>query len=262
MLSSNSPFESGDDGASSPAQGNNLLLRIVSAIVLAPVALIVAWLGGWLFALFWGIAAIVVLWEWVLLLAGPDHRLRGGTAAAAAIFVLSERRLWITGGILYAGVLLFAPLMLRYGGDFGFSAIIFVFAVVWTTDILGYCGGRAFGGPKLAPAVSPKKTWSGAVSGAVGATAVGAGTAVWLGFGKFAVLAAVAFLLSIATQGGDLMESAIKRRFGAKDASHLIPGHGGVMDRLDGFWAAALVACLIGLARGGFDDTARGLLLW
>lgn len=280
---------SGDSGAGQPARRNNLLLRVVSAIVLAPLALVAAWLGGWPFAVFWGVAAIVVLWEWLLLVAGPDYRLMffssastlaaavlvarlvrpamaipvvGAGVLAAAVFAPPERRLWSAGGVLCAGVLLVAPLLLRYDGNFGFAAIIFVFAVVWTTDILGYFGGRTFGGPKLAPAVSPNKTWSGAVSGAVGAMAVGTGVAAGLGLSDVAALALIALLLSAAGQGGDLMESAIKRHFGVKDASHLIPGHGGVMDRLDGFWAAALVGCLIGLARGGFDGAARGLLVW
>jgi phosphatidate cytidylyltransferase len=112
------------------------------------------------------------------------------------------------------------------------------------------------------PAVSPKKTWSGAVAGTLGAMIV----AVLLakGFGTFSTgaIALVALLLSVVAQFGDLLESWIKRRFGAKDASQLIPGHGGVMDRLDGFWAAALAGCLIGLLRGGFGGAPAGLLVW
>lgn len=288
-MAGNEPLPNSGNGAGEPVRGNNLLLRIVSALVLAPLALIAAWLGGWPFALFWGVAATVVLWEWLLLVAGPDRQLMffscasmlsaavlvarlvrpavaipvmGAGVLASAIFAPRERRLWVAGGVLYAGVLLLVPLLLRYDSGFGFFALLFVFAVVWTTDILGYFGGRAIGGPKLAPAVSPKKTWSGAISGAAGAMAVGAGLAVALGFSDVAVLAVIAFVLSAVAQGGDLMESAIKRHFGVKDASHLIPGHGGVMDRLDGFWAAALAGCLIGLARGGFDGAARGLLVW
>jgi phosphatidate cytidylyltransferase len=288
-VAGNEPLPNSGNGAGEPVRGNNLLLRIVSALVLAPLALIAAWLGGWPFALFWGVAATVVLWEWLLLVAGPDRQLMffscasmlsaavlvarlvrpavaipvmGAGVLASAIFAPRERRLWVAGGVLYAGVLLLVPLLLRYDSGFGFFALLFVFAVVWTTDILGYFGGRAIGGPKLAPAVSPKKTWSGTISGAAGAMAVGAGLAVALGFSDVAVLAVIAFVLSAVAQGGDLMESAIKRHFGVKDASHLIPGHGGVMDRLDGFWAAALAGCLIGLARGGFDGAARGLLVW
>ena len=145
---------------------------------------------------------------------------------------------------------------------YGFQAIIYLFAIVWATDIAAYFCGRAIGGPKLAPSISPKKTWSGAIAGTFGAIAVAAIIARLFGSIELVPFCGVAFLLSAVAQLGDLMESAIKRKFGAKDASHLIPGHGGVMDRLDGFWAAALLACLIGLIRGGIDAPARGLLLW
>jgi len=278
---------SGDAG--SPLSGSNLASRVVSAAVLAPLALVSAYFGGWVFALFWAIAAIIVLWEWTTLVVGSQYRLMfsscGGALAAsgfvawlgrpiaaflmlglgalsAAIFAPDERRLWVTAGIGYAGTMLLAPMFLRADGDFGFAAIVLLFAVVWTTDILGYFAGRAFGGPKLLPAVSPKKTWSGAIAGSVGS--VVAAFLVMNLFGSFnkPAIAVIALLLSAVAQLGDLLESWVKRRFGAKDASHFIPGHGGVMDRLDGFWAAALTACLIGLLRGGFTGPGRGLLLW
>ena len=220
---------------------NNLVLRIVSAIVLAPVAIYVAYLGGWVFAIFWGLAAGAVLWEWLKLVSG------GG---------------WIVAGIFYAGALLAAPLILRNDPELGFMAMILLFAIVWTTDIFGYFAGRAFGGPKLMPAVSPKKTWSGALAGTLGAMIVAVLVASAFGHFNLVAIATLALMLSVVSQLGDLLESWIKRHFGAKDASQLIPGHGGVMDRLDGFWAAALVACLVGLLRGGFDGATRGLLLW
>ena len=268
---------------------NNLALRIISAAILAPLALLTAYLGRWPFALFWGVAAIAVLWEWVVLVAGPSYRLMfsccaGGVAIAgfvgwlgrpiaavlmvglgalaAAIFAPPERRLWVTVGIGYAGAMLLAPTFLRADDVYGFVAIVLVFAIVWTTDILGYFAGRAFGGPKLLPAVSPKKTWSGAVAGMVGAIMIALVVAGLFGsFNKLAIVV-IALVLSVLTQVGDLFESWVKRQFGAKDASHLIPGHGGVMDRLDGFWAAVVAGCLIGLSRGGFDEPARGLLVW
>ncbi|MGC1696666.1 MAG: CDP-archaeol synthase [Pseudolabrys sp.] len=220
---------------------SNLTLRVVSAAVMAPLALFTTYLGGWPFALLWVAAALAVLWEWIKLVVGPG---------------------WIVAGIAYAGVLLVAPLVLRSDSEFGLLAMLILFGVVWTTDVLGYFAGRAFGGPKLMPTISPKKTWSGAIAGTLGAMIV----AVLLAksFGSFHVIAIalVALLLSMMAQLGDLFESWIKRRFGAKDASQLIPGHGGVMDRLDGFWAAALVACVIGLLRGGFGNPAAGLLVW
>ena len=168
----------------------------------------------------------------------------------------------VIAGIFYAGVMLAAPLILRAEAEFGFLVMLLLFAIVWTTDIFGYFAGRAFGGPKLMPAVSPKKTWSGAVAGTLGAMIVAVLVAGLFGSFNMIAIAGIALLLSVVSQLGDLLESWVKRQFGAKDASQLIPGHGGVMDRLDGFWAAALVACLIGLLRGGFDAPARGLLVW
>jgi phosphatidate cytidylyltransferase len=217
------------------------VLRIVSALVLAPLALAAAYFGGWPFALFWAVASVAVLWEWAKLVSGA---------------------LWIVAGVFYAGTLFAAPVLLRSDAEFGLLAILLLFAIVWATDILGYFAGRAFGGPKLWAAISPKKTWSGAIAGTLGSTLIAA-VAVWA-LGRFhdGTFVGVALLLSVVAQFGDLLESWIKRKFGAKDASQLIPGHGGVMDRLDGFWAATLVGCLIGLARGGFDAPARGLLIW
>ena len=122
--------------------------------------------------------------------------------------------------------------------------------------------GRAIGGPKLLPAVSPKKTWAGAIAGTLGAMIVAVLVARLFGSFSTVAIAAVALLLSVCAQAGDLFESWVKRKFGVKDSSQLIPGHGGVMDRLDGFWAAAVVGCVIGLLRGGFDAPARGLLVW
>jgi phosphatidate cytidylyltransferase len=172
------------------------------------------------------------------------------------------RRLWVGAGVGYAGTMLIAPLLLRDDDIYGFAALVLLFAVVWTTDIFGYFAGRAFGGPKLMPSVSPKKTWSGAIAGVAGAMVVAMLVAAAFGGLNKIAFACLALLLSVLSQAGDLLESAIKRRFGAKDASGLIPGHGGVMDRLDGFWAAALAACVIGVLRGGFGDAARGLLIW
>ncbi|HET7911155.1 MAG TPA: phosphatidate cytidylyltransferase [Pseudolabrys sp.] len=268
---------------------NNLMLRVVSAAILAPLALLAAYAGGWPFALFWGIAALVVLWEWMTLVAGPGYRLMVSSCAAAiavadflawlgrpvtalcvvglgalagAIFAPGERRLWVIAGTGYAGGLALAPIFVRADNGFGFVAIVLLFAIVWTTDVIGYFAGRAFGGPKLWPAVSPKKTWSGAIAGTIAAVAVALLVAGQFGsFGRIAIVA-VALLLSIVAQGGDLLESWVKRRFDAKDSSQLIPGHGGAMDRLDGFWAAAVAGCVVGLFRGGFDEPARGLLIW
>jgi len=279
----------GNAGSPASAPSHNFLLRVVSAAIMAPIALAVAWLGGWPFAVFWGIAAIAVLWEWTTLVVGSRYPLMlsssagaiaiaalvgwrhrpiaavlliGLGALAATIFAPRERRSWVVAGVGYAGCLLLAPVILRSDHIYGLTAILLLFAVVWSTDIFAYFGGRAIGGPRLAPAISPKKTWSGAITGAAAAIVVSVALTGYTGTGDKGTIAVVALLLSIMAQLGDLLESWIKRQFGAKDASHLIPGHGGVMDRLDGFWAAALVGCVIGILRGGFDNAARGLLVW
>jgi phosphatidate cytidylyltransferase len=268
---------------------NNLLLRVTSAVVLAPLALVAAYVGGWPFAIFWGVAALVVLWEWMTLVLERSYRalmsscavaivvadflawlgrpvaalcIVGLGALAGAIFAPSERRLWVIAGTGYAGGLALAPVILRADSTFGFAMIALLFGIVWTTDVFGYFAGRAFGGPRLWPSISPKKTWSGAVAGAIGAVGVAPLIASQFGaFDRIAIVAA-ALLLSIVAQAGDLFESWVKRQFNAKDSSHIIPGHGGVMDRLDGFWAAAVVGCVVGLMRGGFDEPARGVLIW
>lgn len=265
----------------------NLLLRVLSASVLAPLAIAVAYWGDWPFAVFWAIAALAVWWEWVRLI---DPRGSQGALALGACALLLEALLaasdrvdkaliiillalfgiavtatkharWIAGGIVYASALLIAPLVIRADQAFGFQAILLLFAIVWSTDIGGYFGGRALGGPKLAPAISPKKTWSGAIVGT--AVAVGAALAIgrWQG-SPITPIALIAVFLSIASQAGDLFESAFKRHFDAKDASGLIPGHGGVMDRLDGFIFAALVAAVFGVLRGGLESAGRGLIAW
>jgi phosphatidate cytidylyltransferase len=270
-------------------RGSELALRVCSALVLVPLAIATAYVGGWPFAVFWGIAAMGVLWEWTSLAAGSDKRsvlMIGGASLAlalalvvaehllAAVIVLAistlgaaalapaERRTWVAGGIPYAGALGVAPIVLRSDSEQGFWAVILLFAVVWTTDIVAYFVGRGVGGPKLMPHVSPKKTWSGAVGGTVAAVVVALAVAEAAALPGLFAIAMLAVVLSVLAQAGDLFESFLKRRFGTKDSSHLIPGHGGLMDRLDGFIAASVAAALIGLARGGFEAPARGLLVW
>jgi phosphatidate cytidylyltransferase len=228
---------------------SNLTLRVLSSVVLAPVAVAITYVGGWVFALFWTIVAAIVLWEWARLV----------TVAGLRGFSLID---WVAGGFAYAAVLLFAPLLLRRDPALGVTAVLFVFAIVWATDIVAYFAGRAIGGAKLWPAVSPRKTWSGAIAGTLGGMAGALMVAKLAGLVIAPMLIIVALGLSVVAQAGDLLESAIKRHFGAKDSSQLIPGHGGLMDRLDGFLTAAAAAAMVGLLRGGFDGTARGLLVW
>jgi phosphatidate cytidylyltransferase len=263
-----------------------LALRVLSAVVLAPLAVAVAYYGGWPFAMFWGVAAVGVWWEWSRLVAGPRTAFAaGGIGIAAAVGLAGAGRLgwavgvialaavlaaasgspgrrpWTAVGVAYAGTILLAPVMLRSDPDHGFLAIVFLFAVVWITDIMAYVVGRGIGGWKLAPRLSPNKTWSGALGGAAAAVVAAVVMASAAGIGNWGMVALVGFALSICSQAGDMFESSIKRQHGAKDASHLIPGHGGLMDRLDGFVAAALAAALLGALRGG-DAPARGLLVW
>jgi phosphatidate cytidylyltransferase len=239
-----------DPAVARPDAGpSNLLLRILSAVVLAPLAIGVTWLGGVIFVVFWTVAASIVLWEWSTLARSREHTLPAFAG-------------WMLAGLVYAGLLLLAPILLRRDAAFGLTAILFLFAIVWATDIAAYFAGRAIGGPKLWPAVSPKKTWSGAIGGTIGGVAAGLLLIHLSGLVIAPMLVLVALVLSVASQAGDLLESAIKRHFGAKDASQLIPGHGGLMDRLDGFLTAAAAAVMVGLWRGGFDGPARGLLVW
>jgi phosphatidate cytidylyltransferase len=184
-----------------------------------------------------------------------------GCAATGAVAPAARRR-WTAAGLPYAGAIGIAPILLRSDGDNGFLAIVFLFAIVWMTDSVAYFCGRLIGGPKLLARVSPKKTWSGAIGGLAGAVLAAIAVAKIAALGQVAALAGIGAILSVFAQAGDLFESRLKRTFGAKDSSQLIPGHGGLMDRLDGFVAAAAVAALIGILRGGIDAPARGLLVW
>ena len=268
---------------------SNLMLRIVSSLVLAPLAIAAAYFGGLVFFAFWAVAALAVLWEWqTLVCAGERNPVlatgavalagsgllivldRPGIAIAlialgcfgAAALASNVRRMWCAAGLVYAAALLIAPVLLRRDANFGLAAILFLFVIVWLTDITAYFVGRAAGGPKLMPRVSPNKTWSGAIAGTVASMIGGVIVASQFDIGGLAAVAVVAFVLSVVSQVGDLAESAVKRQFNAKDASQLIPGHGGLMDRLDGFVAAAVAGVLIGTAHGGFDAPARGLMVW
>ncbi len=274
--------------ARTPAS-SELTLRVVSAAVLAPLAVGVSYVGGWPFFVFWAVAAGGIFWEWRGILRDPGPTPKGlgecaiavagasamigrmgaaaaflglGMAVEAVVATTAVFRAWIAAGVLYAGCLLIACVLLRADAGYGFTAMVFLFAIVWTTDILAYFVGRLVGGPRLWPQVSPNKTWSGAVGGLAGAIVAAAVVAYYAHLANPLAAAALALLLSVASQGGDLFESAFKRRFRVKDAGHVIPGHGGIMDRLDGFLAAAVLAAVIGVTRGGLDAAARGLLVW
>ncbi len=272
----------------STPSARNLWLRIVSSVILAPLAIGAAYLGDWPFTIFWLAAALAVWWEWVGLIDPTGRHVVLATGACAlilqailietghatiavmvialgvlaAVVTAGRQSPFVPGGIVYASALLVAPVLLRADTAYGFAAILMLFAIVWGTDIGGYFSGRMFGGPKLAAAISPKKTWSGAIGGTVVGIVAAIGVASLFAIKTPVMIGIVALVLSIASQTGDLFESWLKRRFDAKDSSGLIPGHGGVMDRLDGFIFAATVAALFGIARGGSEEAGAALLVW
>lgn len=267
--------------------GADLKDRTLSALVLVPVVLVAAYLGGPAFAVLWTLAGLAILFEWAglarlaprwgfLAIGGAGLAAAGvlavldrpsaafsvvALAAAACSFAVPRHSGWAVSGVLVAASAALPVVVLRGSGALGLVAVLYLCAVVWATDILAYFTGRAIGGPKLWPRVSPNKTWSGAVGGTLGGMAAGV-LVCWLaGLPSLIPVAILALLLSVASQAGDLAESAVKRLFGVKDASRLIPGHGGLLDRLDGFAAASLVAVAVALLRAGGDPAAR-LLLW
>jgi phosphatidate cytidylyltransferase len=275
----------------------NLMLRVASAAVLVPVTLAAAYLGGWVFEILCVLGALGILWEWGMLIGAVEPLVAlPGVVAIAAAFVFTGlghaaeamavvalgavvggsaalwggsagrgtvvRGVWAAAGVIYAGAAFFGPALIRSDAELGFAAFLFVALTVWATDTFAFAVGRAIGGPLLWPRVSPNKTWSGAFGGLFGGVAGGTLVAYADGLSRLAVIGVIALVLSALAQAGDLLESAIKRHFGAKDTSQLIPGHGGLMDRLDGFLVAAAAALLIGIVRQGTGAAAHGLLVW
>jgi phosphatidate cytidylyltransferase len=268
----------------------DLLPRVLSAIVLMAAALVSVWQGGLVFALIWLGAALAVGCEWQNLIAAPNRRLRlflvalglvvsayfagkawfgttcsllGVCGLALALAAGPRRRIWAFGGIVYAGLLLVSAAALHGSGEYGARSIVWLFATVWGTDVFAYFGGRLIGGAKLWPKFSPSKTWSGTLTGVLAGASLGAVIGA-LGLGdpwRALPLFALGLAAAAVSQGGDIFESWVKRRFGAKDSSGLIPGHGGFMDRLDGFIAAAAFAAIVGAVRGG-ASIAAGLFDW
>jgi phosphatidate cytidylyltransferase len=265
----------------------NLIVRVASAVVLVPLAIAAAYAGGWYWTALVTLCAIGLFVEWLMVTGAADNAplLVTGAAvlaivapflalrnvdialsvlalgAVAVAFRSSAPRSWAIGGFLYAAAAQVSSVVIRLDRSEGFIALVFILLMVWCTDIGGYFAGRTVGGPKLWPRVSPNKTWAGAVGGFVLSLIVAAGFAA-NGFGKMGPLLLTAAALSVASQLGDLFESAIKRRFGVKDSSHIIPGHGGLMDRLDGYVAAVVLAAILGILRGGAGGAGTGLMVW
>lgn len=265
--------------AEAPVPASDLPTRFAAGVVMIAVALLATWWGGWPFRILVAAAAAAMLLEWVdmhrvprlwgwigmaalaaALLAGseilypiafapvaiePDAFREnwyafGGLALLALVTGLAARRLAMIGGVLYVGIPAFALLSLSW---VWVGLVLWVFAVTWATDICAYFAGRAIGGPKLAPRISPNKTWAGLIGGMAGAALFGWLVAAWLGMGAEFLLVGAA--MGAIAQAGDLYESWVKRRAGVKDSGTLLPGHGGVLDRLDGMLAVALAVTLL-----------------
>ena len=275
---------------------SDLRTRIVSALVMVAAAVAALAWGGVPFIVFWLAAAVAMNWEWQRLLGERNRFARFVTGAAAlavacafaaqngpdiAIMVLLAGalivgwlaapglRAWAGAGVFYAGALIVSiavirpPFLAVLEPPYNLRAILWLFAVVWGTDVMAYFGGRLIGGPKLWPRVSAGKTWSGTLVGISCGALLGLAVAAIYPAGPVAVvpLILVGLAAGAAAQAGDLLESSVKRRFGVKDSSQLIPGHGGVMDRLDGFVAAALFVAVLSVVRGS-ATVAEGLFVW
>jgi phosphatidate cytidylyltransferase len=274
-----------------PASGRwtDLGVRTGSAAVLIPSVLLDIWLGGRWFELFMALLGLLMAYEWtnivharsssqfalhcaaVLCAAFMPPEIGvlatfGLIAGLAAIGILAnsfstrEKSIFAFSGVFYVSLPVLALVLLRSHSQWGVHAIMWLMLVVWSTDSFAYFAGRIFGGPKLAPKLSPKKTWSGLLGGMVGAAAISTIYAAFLLPGWMG-LAVVAAALAVIAQIGDIFESALKRHFGVKDSGRLIPGHGGVLDRVDGLVAAGVAAALIGYVRHS-NSLAEGLLLW
>ncbi len=271
---------------------SELVLRINSALVLVALTLALTYAGTQTFAALILFAATLMSWEWgrVVRGAGIDaiFALQSAAIIAAGYFTLKTDHVaavviiiaatwlafrlhkqahyssdpwWSAAGVYYAGLPAIALIGIRQDPEYGFHAILYLFLVVWSTDTGAFFTGRLIGGPKLAPKISPNKTWSGFIGGALSACAAGILYAAWLGHTSIPTVAVLSIVLALISQGGDLGESFIKRFFGVKDSSGIIPGHGGVLDRLDGLVFAAIGAGLIAVAADPLKP-GRALLVW
>jgi phosphatidate cytidylyltransferase len=274
----------GDTARPVPSAGwaSGLGLRVVSSVVMIAAALIAVSAGPIVFALFIVAGVVVLAWEWarltgegrfgatgamlaftvVAIVASavaerPALAVAGAAIASVIVYLFAWRSgrghpRWIAAGPLYIGLPAVALIWLRGDDEQGRHLIMWLMLTVWATDIGAFFAGRLIGGPLLAPRISPKKTWAGLIGAMVSAGLVGAVASVVDAQAPATVLlAAAGAMLAIVAQAGDLGESWVKRRFGAKDSSQIIPGHGGLFDRVDGLIAAAVVLALWQWISGG-----------
>lgn len=274
---------SGATGRRVADDGSALKLRVLSALALVPLALLLVVLGGWSFAALVALVVVLMAFEWARLSAARFGRWHGRLAGAVALLAgLFATALTVVGrpleavgcvalGIVLAGAIALvagtrgaagwaslgvglvglpavALIWLRAIPEQGPSLLLWLLIVVWTTDTAAYFVGRRFGGPRLAPVISPGKTWSGLGGGIVGAAVASVVTAWVIGSERLVQAAGLGALFALLAQLGDLLESALKRRAGVKDSGALIPGHGGIFDRIDGLLltAPALALLLLG----------------
>jgi phosphatidate cytidylyltransferase len=267
---------------------SNLFTRICSAVVLAPIVIAAVWWGGWPFLALVLIISAAVCYEWLRIISPQIHSMTIILFLAlivASLYFLATVPLniaiwpllllfcgiliggyaagltgWLGAGFAYAVMLGAALVILRNDPDLGMASIAFVVAIVWATDIFAYVVGRTVGGPKLCPAISPGKTWSGAVGGLCAGVLASVAFVGFVDGVSMLRLIWIGVLLSIISELGDLFESWIKRRFKVKDSGNLIPGHGGVMDRVDGLVFAIILALFLSwLADVNLEAPARAL---
>lgn len=253
-----------------------VLTRTLSAAVLGLPVLVAIYFGSPLFELMIGVAAAVLAWEWfglcgagrptivrltlggVLLMAvaiaarfGISHALLTLVLGTVAVLLVSKGQPWLYGGTIYLGLPCVALIWLRNDASAGRDLVLWLIALAWAADIGAYVAGRLIGGPRLAPSVSPNKTWAGLAGGVGLAAATSAGFAGANGHSHLLGPAALGALLGCIAQAGDLGESWVKRRFGVKDTSALIPGHGGLLDRVDGLLMVVLAVAFIAVVDEG-----------
>lgn len=268
-------------GSPQGANWRDLGIRTLSSAILIPAVLVDVWLGDAWFHLLVALLGVMMAHEWTNIvhersssqfalhaaaaLCGAflpsSHGWETTVAVISVIWVLSlalamaqhrPLNLWVMSGVAYIGLPAMAFVILRGESQSGMLAIMWLFAVVWAADICAYFAGRVIGGPKLAPRISPKKTWAGLWGAVAGGAVTGAGVAYGAGLADFILLGLLGGVLAIVEQAGDLFESALKRHYGVKDSGRLIPGHGGVLDRVDGLVAASLVLAAIVIISGYF----------
>ena len=262
--------------------GRGLIVRVVSALALLPIVLGAVWYGGFAFRALISVAALIMFFEWLRLVRVGDRAMQGlwlagvlavlallfredaggiltalgftvfmgGTISLAGALLRRANLVWAGVGAAYVGLPILCLWWLRDQPE-GAAWVMWTLLVVWATDVGGYFAGKGFGGPRLAPRLSPKKTWAGLFGGMALALVAATAFASVVSLQPLYLLAFAAPLLAVLSQAGDITESAVKRHFEAKDTGSLIPGHGGLLDRVDGLlFTAPAVALFLAFYKG------------